>query len=589
MKKALPAILAVALIAAALIFFLKKPSGSLDLTPGRAAELAPADTMVFIEFPDFARSKTRWKETALRKIGDEPEWKEFTAKWDEFTTQNPQMREANGVLDQIERADPAGLFVALSSFDGQIPKFVAGFPYRGKKSDVQAVVSNLRQKILDAYPAAKAGDLANFEGTEIETLKDKDITISMAYRDNWFFFSTDNDLLLATLSRYIKKQEAPAGLASDPLWKDTIKQGTPNPDMTLFVRWAAIAKKFEDLAALTNPGQILPTNPNKVESMLYSAKMDGLLMRDHFYVRASKTPKVEPLANRSAAFTSPATYVYLAGQVGMVTESMKETIDALEKSPQTAGLSTSLAKKGLKIADLYTTFGPELGVMSDWETGGLGLPTLFAAVEIKDKAKARLFADLIVSEMGSSEKIVTSQEDGTTFWSLAGQVPMFQATVALNDKHLVFGLNPATVKAALNQAKAGSANVPGRADYQTALKTVGAPKSAVLYLDMKLLFERLYEKLKPMAAYGIVGEPEVAKYLDPAKLPKAETISRHLLPMMVSWSEAEQGMQMECAGSVSLIQSYIPLVGGGAFLLLGRMSAVSPGTMSPIPPAPPVK
>jgi hypothetical protein len=138
--------------------------------------------------------------------------------------------------------------------------------------------------------------------------------------------------------------------------------------------------------------------------------------------------------------------------------------------------------------------------VSDWETGGLGVPILFAAVEIQDKAKARLFADLIVSEMGTSEKVVTRQEDRTTYQSMAGLVPMLHATVALNDNHLIFRLNPATVKAALSQAKAEPANVPGWPDYEAALKTVSAPKSAVLPLERKTLFKRIYEKLKPMAA-----------------------------------------------------------------------------------------
>ena len=50
----------------------------------------------------------------------------------------------------------------------------------------------------------------------------------------------------------------------------------------------------------------------------------------------------------------------------------------------------------------------------------------------------------------------------------------------------------------------------------------------------------------------------MAKYFDPAKFPKAETISRHLLPTFTSWAEEGKGMQTESTGSVSLIQSYIP-------------------------------
>ena len=586
MKKALLIFVVVALIAEVYFVFQKKP-GSLDLAPGRAAELAPADSILFLEFPDVARSKSRWSGTALRKIADEPEWKEFTAKWADFKAENLEWRQIDGVLSQIERADPAGLFLAFNSFDGEFPKMVGGFPYRGKKSDVQEVVSSLRKKVMDAFPTAKS-DLSSYEGTEIETLKDKAMTVSLAYRDNWFLFATDTELLLKTLGRYIRKPDAAAGLASDSLWKDTIKHGTRDPDMTVFLRFEPLIKKLADLAALTNPGNAMPMNPNKVESMLYSAKMDGLLMRDHFYVRAGKVPKVETFANRSAAFTSPATYVYAGGQVAYAGESMKESLDAMEKTLGD-GLSKSLATKGLKFADLFTTFGPEIALLSDWESGGLALPTFFAAVEIQDKAKARLFADLLVGEIGEPEKLLKSEEAGTTFWTTPGPVPLMQPTIAMNDQHLAFGLNADTVKTALKQAKAAKSEVAVRADYQTALKTVAAPKAGVFYLDMKTLFERLYEKLKPMAAFALVGQPEVAKYLDPSKLPKAESISRHLLPMVISWAEAENGTQMDCTGSVSLVQAYVPVVGVGALFFFKSMPMAAPTPPPPFVPgdAPP--
>jgi hypothetical protein len=359
--------------------------------------------------------------------------------------------------------------------------------------------------------------------------------------------------------------------------------------MTVFVRWGPIAAKFQDLAMLMAPGQVTPTNPNKVESMLYSAKMDGLLMRDHFYVRAEKPAKAEPFANRSAAFTSPATYVYAAGQVGLFIDSMKQSLEAMEKSPQGAALSKELATKGLKLNDLFTTFGPEITILSDWESGALAVPTLFAAVEIRDSAKARLFADLLMSEMGDEKKLAMSEEDGTKLWMLPNQMPAVQPTVALNDKHLIFGLNPQTVKGALKRARAGDADVPSRSDYQSALKTVSAPNAGVLYLDMKTLFERSYDKMKPMAAFSMLGQPDLAKYFDPAKLPKAETISRHLLPVFISWAEADKGMQMESTGSLSLIQTYIPLVATATFALFPRFSVPPSPPATTSPPAPPVK
>src|SRR5687768_13169057 len=84
MKKALPIILLLAALAAAIAIFLKRKGGNLDMPPGLAAELAPAETILFLEIPDPARTKERWKETNLYKLSQEPEWKEFVGKWDEF-------------------------------------------------------------------------------------------------------------------------------------------------------------------------------------------------------------------------------------------------------------------------------------------------------------------------------------------------------------------------------------------------------------------------------------------------------------------------------------------------------------------------
>ncbi len=579
MKKALPIVVVAALVAAAAIFFLKK-QGSADATSGRAAELAPADTIVFIEFPDVARSKARWKETSIHKISEEPEWKAFTSRWREFAAQNTEWKQVSGMFDQIERADPAGLFLAATSFDGPVPKVVGGFPYRGKKSDVQAVVSSFRTKVMDAFPAAKAGDLTTYEGTEIETLKDKDITFSMAYRDNWFLFSTDTDLLQKTLSRYINKPGAPASLSSDALWKSTIAHSAAAPDMTVFVRWAAIAKKIEGLVALTNPGEIVPSNPNEVESILYSGKMDGLLMRDRIYVRAAKGYQFDPLANRSAAFTSPSTYAYFASQIAVAGGDMGKSAELIEKSPFGAELAKVLAKKGLKIADIYAAFGQEFSMLSDWEGGGLSLPTFFASLEIRDKVKARALADLMIGELSDSKKPAQTEEDGATIWSFPAELGFFQPTFAMTDKHFMFGLNGATVKASLLKAKADGGKVGSRPDYQTAQKTVVSPAMAVLYVDLKTLFERLYEKLKPMAAYALLGDPEAAKYFDASKLPKAETVSRHLLPLMIAWGETEGGMQMDCTGSLSFIQAYMPAIGGALVMPLYARRSVAP-----VPPA----
>jgi len=292
-----------------------------------------------------------------------------------------------------------------------------------------------------------------------------------------------------------------------------------------------------------------------------------------------KTLKI-PNAENEARYFLP-----MGSTIAVAEGDLARTVEAIEKSPFGADLSAALAKKGLKVADFFAAFGQEISMLSDWESGGLSLPTVFAALEVRDKAKARALADLLVSELSDSKKPVESVDDGATLWIWPAELGLFQPTMAMTDKHLMFGLNTATVKAALKQAKTDGGKVVSRADFQTAQKTVVSPSMAVLYVDLKTLFERLYEKLKPMAAYALVN-PEVAKYFDPAKLPKAETISRHLLPLMVGWGETEGGMQMDCSGSLSFVQAYVPVIGTAVMApIFMRKAVVTPP--APAPPLPP--
>src|SRR5690349_2490152 len=86
MKKLLPALIVIAALSAAVIFFLKRRAddAALDMQPGRAAELAPANALFFAEAQNLPRTIERWKGTGIYALTQEPEWKEFTSKWDDF-------------------------------------------------------------------------------------------------------------------------------------------------------------------------------------------------------------------------------------------------------------------------------------------------------------------------------------------------------------------------------------------------------------------------------------------------------------------------------------------------------------------------
>lgn len=592
MKKALPIVLMLAALAAAIVIFLKRQRGTLDLAPGFAAELAPADTVLFLESPDVARTLVRWKETSLQKIAEEPEWKEFTANWDKFVNENEVARDMFGVFGEVQKADPAGLFVAVTSVDANGAKLVGGFPYRGRKSDVEGVVRKLRENIVKAWPAAKS-ELTVYEGTEVETLKDPKFIAAMAYRDNWFFFATDTDLLLKTLSRYSKKADAPASLAKDPLWKDSGDKGSKDPDLRLWARWSFFADKIASISAMAGPGAVPQIkDPNPIQAITYTWKLDGPLMRDRMFFQTTNPLKIEKFEDRSVNFTSPSTYAYVNMSLASFEEHTKSMLQALSTMGLSQAAEEALSAKGLKLADVFATFGPEITMNSAWDVGGMALPDFFAAVEVKDKVKARAFAELIVKEMEAEGELTTKTEGDTTFWTAAGPIGILRPTIAFNERYLIFGLNFDTAKTALKQLQEKKPNLkthPG-SSYPEALKTVVQPTAMVVYVDLKTLFERLYEKVKPMIAFSLVGNPDMGKHFDSAKLPQAATISKHLRPIVISYGAEEKGWVVEGTGSVSFISAYMLTV-PVAFVAVGRQTIPTPPVTAtpatPPPPAPP--
>ena len=106
---------------------------------------------------------------------------------------------------------------------------------------------------------------------------------------------------------------------------------------------------------------------------------------------------------------------------------------------------------------------------------------------------------------------------------------------------------------------------------------------AVGYVDAKVLFERTYGLLKPMAALGVMMAPQANDYVDVNKLPDVETISKHLSPIVYSQSSDEQGALMESVGPVTFLQAELGaggLLGASAIPVLQKqfgMFGAKPG------------
>jgi hypothetical protein len=382
------------------------------------------------------------------------------------------------------------------------------------------------------------------------------------------------------LQRYTATAGAKPGLAQDALYAATIKQGLVEPEVTVFIRAGKILE-----AIVGPPGDLGPLGELKLDGLSYSLKFDGPLMRDRLYFRGPNVPKGKPMANRPLAFTTPQTFGYVASNGEGWEDFYRQGLEMWEKTPEAKRQVDALAAKGVKYSDIPAVFGSEWSLHSDWETGGLAVPTLFASLEVRDPVKARAFAECIVAELMQGGKLSEKEEEGTKYWTLSFDIPVIQPTLALNAKHLLFGLNYATVHEGLKQLKSADAKLGQSPAFQGALKTVTTPTLGIFYLDLKTLFERLYEKFKPALAFQITGNPEMAKYFDVAKMPRAETISKHLQPIVIVYGDAPEGFMIDSSGTLSVYPLVVPAL-GGIVVFRGTVAPPPPPAVSATPAAP---
>ncbi len=524
-----------------------------------AARLLPPETLMFGEYHDLQRTVERGSQSSWGEMAREPEVQDFLAKLiHEGVQQVPG--EVRATLDEIVKVAPSGGFFSLlempnfAAGSNAIPKMLFGVSYRGEAQGAEALLQRLREAILTNAHVKDSKE--NVAGTEIETFTDSNFTISLAHADRQVLFATDRQTLLDALAR--RAGNGPRSLADTDEWKDAEKEFVDSPDVTGFLSYekflkAAFAMGGRDAAMLDQVRDVLP------KTFTVSTKFDGRLMRERAFVDSRMVPPRIESKHRSRAFTGEDTLAYL--EAGIVSSGF-DFQKLWEGNPIFKGLAADLGKHGLVVADIAKAFGPELAVVSDWESGGLAFPALFVAAEVRDAEKARKFADMITEAMSANGPLLEKDYHGTKLWSAKAAIPLMQPTLALNGTHLMFGLNQGSVTSALAHAASGKSALAESAAFIGALKTVGEPNAGLAYLDSARLFERLYDRARPFIANAIAGNPQISALLDVSKLPKTATLSRHLPPFVASLQSRMRGALIETTGPVT----YVTGVGGLAFI-----------------------
>src|SRR5207237_2435631 len=138
--------------------------------------------------------------------------------------------------------------------------------------------------------------------------------------------------------------------------------------------------------------------------------------------------------------------------------------------------------------------------------------------------------------------------------SMLGGGCAFSPVLAVSDRLLVIGGDSARVNRAVAPPKNGT-GLDRSPISRNAAKLVPAPQQMFTYVDLGVLYSRLDATLRPILQMSAAFLPSMTEHIDPAKLPPAEVVARHLSPVVAAQSYAGNGYRSESVGPITIGQT----------------------------------
>lgn len=528
-----------------------------------AAEVAPGDALVYLSLPDPKRSVDAWKGSALYKIWQEPEVQTFFGK--PISQIPPIPPEANEVLAKVDTLKPRSLFVAISSFDQKDPSVILGFQFEGGRPALDSVLEKLIQDTRKKDVDGKASVVTHGNRT-IEVFTGKK-TMALCVADKWCFLGSSVDLVKAALDRYDKKPGASNALSETPEFKSVIKRLPEKHDTLAYVFAPPLTKML--LTVVEQSGTKLPPDTREQLASLKALGATTVIadgqVKDTIFGLSAAGWAPGKISLRSLGFTTSETLMYFTSMLRFPEEPKPADAEAKDKdkpaSPRraqepVAKLLAEMEAAGFPLKDVKEAIQNEASLQLDWPNGA-PWPSPILSVELKDRALVQRLIDRAVAKAGpqKGQEWKIKVEDGVEYRSLVA-VPNSKPvtpTIAITDKHVLFGINPTEVRSAVVRSRnASSTRLDATPAYKDAIGGA-TPDQTLMYVDLRGLFQKAYGMARGFAP-ALSDTPAVTKSVDLDKLPNTESIARHLVPLVLTTERTDDGLLLKSNGVLSAPQ-----------------------------------
>ncbi|MDQ6765466.1 MAG: hypothetical protein M3Z22_05115, partial [Verrucomicrobiota bacterium] len=555
------------------------------------AALLPRETLAFVHVPDVSGARAQWHETDIYKLWREPAVQDFLQRPLALTPTSGNFRQQLAQADALKIRDA---FVAITAWDDNGPKIVAGFRFQGSADDAEKFIARWQGNA----PEVKR-ETVTYQQHQIAVVTRDTVTTATVYDRDWFLAADDIPTLKTFLDRIDGRMtDRITTLAADEEFASALKR---MPATYVAFGYGRLERFFSRIAKTlpaseqNGQGSLL----RRIRTVAATTNFENGKFRDVVFVAMPKAADEAVLTRSSLALTTSDSFLYFASLLNLPNQMPEAGAAAANGFPAAMqSLLSAFTGKGITLDYWKSAFGPELGVIGDWPQNSR-IPALLATLPVRDAGKAKEIAATAAAASAQDDGWTASVKDGVQYYSRPPTNPMvpIAPTIALSDALLVAGLDADSVENAMKRAaaKAGS-GVSALKAYQEAQSRVPAAKHSFTYLDTALFYTRLDAAVRPMLIMAAAFVPNISQTVDLGKLPPAEVIAKHLSPIVMSQNYESDGYRTESFGPISMYQAAVGVAvatgAGTSFLqrqLHGGPIASPAGVSQPTPPAPPAQ
>ncbi|MBI4027085.1 MAG: hypothetical protein HY360_19020 [Verrucomicrobia bacterium] len=539
----------------------------------RGEELLPSQTVAFIDASNIRAARQKFKDTALAKILAEPEVKDFLEGASHVGRNSKTMGETGTLLREalkLLNTAEGEAFVAITDVSIS-PKLqcgiLAGFDPGSRSRQAEQALESLASQYCAQFPAAEMEDRV-FESVPYKVWgPDRRTKIAFARLANFLLFSYGEEPLKEAIAR--SRGSTQDRLADAPVFASH-RARMSGADVAVFVNPQAALGRFQTLLAFQ------PALKGSLASVLaiqsfagtFTFKNNGIEGHSWTAIPSSRHAELglsDFKRCERATMRAAGSDALLYGAMSLdIPRWFDRTTGELKKGGVTSiaapirGILKFMESRQIRLRDdLLGRFGPEAAVLLEWREPSR-YPFLSLIVETKNPDQVRAVVERIFRFVQDEERgritglSVSTGPSNTKILSLnlAGWSVGLSPSFAVAEQFAILSVNRGSVESVLGNLSGAREGLAANKEFQAMDARFPRDYYQFVYCDQRHLFERVFGELGQLTASPFFSR--IRAHVDFSRLPRAETISRHLFSSGWVASVDADGFHQSSFGPVNL-------------------------------------